>query len=272
MTAPSEAPEHAASAVLSERRGGVLILTLNRPARLNAWNTAIENGYFEALAAADLDPGVRAIVVTGAGRGFCAGADMDDLAQAGDVTLEELGRSWAVEYPLSIRKPLIAAINGAAAGVGLVQALFCDRRFCTPEAKLTTSFARRGLIAEYGSSWLLPRIVGRSAALDLLLSGRVIRGTEALALGLVDQLHEPDALLDAAVAYATDLADNCSPSSMAVIKEQVGRHLDVDFATAVRESDALMHAALVGPDVKEGAASFMERRPPRFVPLAAPDA
>ena len=181
--------------VLSELREGVLILTLNRPDRLNAWTDALEADYFAALDAAENDPGVRAIVVTGAGRGFCAGADMDDLkGAAGDAGAHASVHDRPRErtFPLTVRKPMIAAINGAVAGLGLVEALYCDLRFATPQAKITTAFVRRGLIAEYGMSWLLPRLIGHSAALDLLLSGRIVLGEEAHRLGLVDRLSERD--------------------------------------------------------------------------------
>ena len=189
--------------VLAEHRGPVLLLTLNRPDRLNAWNDALEERYFALLDDAEASPDVRAVVVTGAGRGFCAGADLADLEQVATVdfstaTLPE--RKRPRERPLALRKPLIAAINGAAVGLGLVEALYCDLRFCTPNAKLGTAFVRRGLIAEYGIAWLLPRLIGQSRALDLLLSGRIIQGEEALAMGLVDRVV-PD-VVEAAVERA----------------------------------------------------------------------
>ena len=180
--------------VLAERRGAVLVLTLNRPDRMNAWTDALEARYYELLDAAEDDPEVRAIVVTGAGRGFCSGADMEDLhgAATGAIDTEQTERARHRYYPLTIRKPLIAAINGAAVGLGLVEALYCDVRFTTPDAKLATVFARRGLVAEYGISWLLTRLVGPSAALDLLMSGRIVKGEEALRMRLVDRVCEPD--------------------------------------------------------------------------------
>ncbi len=256
--------------VLAERRGGVLVLTLNRPDRLNAWNDALEARYFEHLDAAEDDPDIRAIVVTGAGRGFCAGADMDDLQQAGEADLEAAlrNRPRPRTFPMTVRKPMIAAINGAAAGLGLVEALYCDLRFATPEAKLTTAFVRRGLIAEYGCSWILPRLVGPSAALDLLLSGRVVRGEEALRIGLVDRLVEAERVVDAAVEYAADLAANCSPASMASIKAQVQADLDRPFADAVAAADELMLESFTRPDVTEGVASYVEQRPPAFPSLS----
>jgi enoyl-CoA hydratase/carnithine racemase len=246
--------------------GGVLVLTLNRPERLNAWNDELEARYFELLDEAEADGDVRAIVVTGAGRGFCAGADMDDLKQAGTGDLEDAvrHRPRPRTFPMTVRKPMIAAINGAAAGLGLVEALYCDLRFTTPEAKFTTAFVRRGLIAEYGSAWLLPRLVGTSAALDLLMSGRVVQGEEAVRMGLVDRVVPREELLDAAVAYAQDLATHCSPASMASIKAQVHADLDRSFAESVAAADDLMLESFTRPDVQEGVQSYLEQRPPAF--------
>lgn len=255
--------------VLQERRGPVLVLTLNRPDRLNAWTDALEDEYFAKLDAAESDPEVRAVVLTGAGRGFCSGADMEDLKLAGDVDPDALPvREHPKHYPLSFRKPLVAAVNGAAAGLGLVEAAYCDVRFAVPTAKFTSSFARRGLIAEYGIAWLLPRIVGVSRALDILLSARVIEGDEAYRMGLVDFLVDPDDLLDRAVAYAEELATFCSPTSMATIKAQVYDAIDGDFPTAVRRADEAMLISFGSPDVPEGVSSYLERRPPMFAPLA----
>ncbi|MTD57620.1 enoyl-CoA hydratase [Amycolatopsis sp. RM579] len=252
--------------VLAERRGAVLVLTLNRPDRMNAWNDALEEEYYARLDEAEADASVRAIVLTGAGRGFCGGADLADLEAVGETEFDELPpRPRPRWYPLTVRKPLIAAINGAAAGLGLVEALYCDLRFSTPDAKLTTAFAKRGLIAEYGIAWLLPRLVGTSRALDLLLSSRVVLGREALGIGLVDRVvEEAGRVVDEAVEYAEALAAACSPWAMAQIKGQVHRALETDFATAVADADRLMLASFRGPDVKEGVASYLERRPPAF--------
>ena len=255
--------------MLAERRGSVLVLTLNRPERLNAWTDALEEDYYAWLDAAEDDPDIRAIVVTGAGRGFCAGADMDDLQRgaAGEADAALRNRRRPRTFPLTVRKPMIAAINGAAAGLGLVEALYCDVRFASPEAKLTTAFARRGLVAEYGMSWLLPRLVGFSTALDLLLSGRVVLGEEALRLRLVDRLSEPGHVVDDAVAYAAELATHSSPWSMATIKAQVQADLDRSFADAVAEAEELMIRSFDHPDVLEGVRSYHERRAPAFPSL-----
>ena len=260
-----------AETVLAERHGAVLLLTFNRPERLNAWTDELEAHYFALLDAADADPGVRAIVVTGSGRGFCGGADFAELQDVEAFDLSPLDRPRPRVRPLTVGKPLIAAINGAAAGLGLVEALYADVRFCVPEAKLTTSFARRGLIAEYGAAWLLPRLVGTSRALDLLLSGRVVRGEEALRIGLVDYLAPPETLLEVALNYAADLADNCSPTSMAVIKGQVRRALDESLHESLGSADTLMRESFMRSDVKEGVASYLEHRAPSFASLT-PDA
>lgn len=256
--------------LLQERRGAVLIVTFNRPDRLNGWTDELEDAYFAALETVEDDPSVRAVVVTGAGRGFCAGADMAVLTDASrDDDLQLPDRPRPRHYPLEFRKPLIAAINGAAAGLGLVEAIYCDVRFSVPNAKFTTAFAKRGLIAEYGLAWLLPRMVGAGRALDLLLSGRIITGSEALQMGLVDFVAEPDELLDQAVAYAEGLANLSSPTSMAVIKAQVHAGHHSNFASAVALADVEMLASFSHSDAAEGIESYLEHRAPHFSPLSA---
>lgn len=252
--------------VLSEVRDGVALVTLNRPDRMNAWTSAMEDQYFDLLAAADADGDVRAIVVTGAGRGFCVGADMDHLSAGSDLAF---GRD--TKYPgtfaATIRKPIVGAINGAAAGVGLAQTLLFDVRFAAAGVKMTFSFPQRGLVAEYGSSWTLPRIIGNGKALDLLLSARVILAEEALELGLVNRVVPGEQLLDEAMAYARNLAENCSPASMAVIKAEVQRHWTTDLDTAGRECTELMVRSFSGPDFVEGVQSYIQKRPAAFAPL-----
>ena len=248
---------------------GVATITLNRPDRLNAWTREMGEGWSSSLRQAAADPEVRAVVVTGAGKGFCAGADISLLETIGGgaaVVGEErrVLPSEAIEVP----KPVIAAVNGSCAGLGLVVALCCDVRFAASGAKFTSAFVRRGLIAEYGSSWLLPRLVGTARALDILLSGRVFLAEEALEMGLVNRVVPGDELVAAASAYARDLAANCPPGSMAVIKRQVYRHAATDMETAVRESIKLMEESLETEDFREGVASYVEQRAPRFRPLA----
>jgi enoyl-CoA hydratase/carnithine racemase len=253
--------------VLCQIEGGVAQLTLNRPDRLNAWTVAMERAYFGALEDCVARSDVRAIVVTGAGRGFCAGADMDDLKAIGANGGRGEHDRRPQTFPTTVPKPIVAAINGACAGLGLVQALMCDVRFAASEAKLTTAFSRRGLVAEHGISWILPRLVGPARALDLLLSGRVVLGAEAAEMGLVNRAVEGGNVLDEARAYALDLAANCAPASMAAMKRQVYAALDQDVETALLEADALMVASLTADDFREGVASFLEKRPPEFAPL-----
>jgi len=254
---------------------GVALLTLNRPERLNAWTAEMENVYFDMLEECAVAEDVRVIVLTGAGRGFCAGADMQSLQELGDAgadgispeQLEERERR-AQSLPMSIPKPIIAAINGPVAGIGLVQALMCDLRFAAEGVKLTSAFARRGLVAEHGMSWILPRLVGPSRALDLLLSARVVLAEEALSLGLVNRVLAPERLLEGAFEYARELAVHCSPSSMAAIKRQVYGDLERGLADATARADGLMLESFAAPDFVEGVTSFLERREPRFVALA----
>jgi enoyl-CoA hydratase/carnithine racemase len=257
--------------VQCEIKDGVALLTLNRPERLNAWTGEMERAYFALLEECADSEQVRVIVVTGAGRGFCAGADMQELQAIGNGDVQaaaEAHERRPQTFPLSIPKPIIAAVNGPCAGIGLVQALMCDLRFAAEGAKLTTAFARRGLVAEHGISWLLPRLVGPAGALDLLLSARVVLAEEAEPLGLVNRVLAPELLLEETLAYARELAVNCSPSSMATIKHQVYAALEQDLSQALAEADGLMLESFTAPDFVEGVTSFLERRDPRFAPLA----
>ena len=250
---------------LYEVRDGVAVVTLNRPERNNGMTGALELAYFARLAEAADDREARAVVVTGAGRSFCPGADLGNQPEPGDEPLPNT--KIATTFPLTIDKPLVAAINGGCAGVGLVQALQCDVRFAATQAKFTTAFARRGLIAEYGIAWLLPRIVGQAAATDLLLSGRVFDAAEAVRIGLVAAAVDRDEVLATAIAYASDVAANVSPASMATIKEQLRRYQTVSLHEAVADSNELMRQSTQGPDFREGVDSYLESRPPAFLPL-----
>jgi enoyl-CoA hydratase/carnithine racemase len=255
------------------RDTGVAVVTLNRPDRMNAWGDGLAAAFHAALDAAEADEAVRVIVLTGSGRAFCAGADMGDLSSFGGAAIgsdTNVDKLVGERHPLcvtTLRKPVIAAINGACAGIGMTQALMCDVRFAARSAKFTTAFARRGLIAEYGISWILPKLIGVSAALDLLLSGRKVDAEEAHALGIVKEVVADDDLLDHAIAYAEDIAAHCSPSSLAVIKQQVYSDIMRDGAGASTRAETLMHESLRRPDVIEGITSFFEKRPPHFPPL-----
>src|SRR5947209_3973749 len=257
--------------VLIEVQDDVALLTLNRPDRLNAWTGEMQLRYFDLLEDCAGRDDVRAIVVTGAGRGFCAGADMENLGAIAEGDGERLSGAHdprPVTFPLTIPKPIIAAVNGACAGIGLVHALMCDLRFAASEAKLTTAFARRGLVAEHGISWMLPRLIGPARALDLLLSARVVLGDEAGELGLVNRAMPREQLLEASLEYARELARECSPSSMATMKRQVYADMDSSLEPVLSEANRLMFESFGAPDLAEGVASFLERRSPRFAPLS----
>lgn len=250
--------------VLMAVDNGVCTLTLNNPERRNAWSVAMEHRYFELLDRIDTDPGVRVIVLTGSGSSFCPGLDTQQLSAGAAAGKIDFAGRRPQTVPLGIRKPMIAAINGACAGIGLTQAMNCDVRFVARQARFSTAYARRGLPAEYGSSWLLPRLVGVENALDLLLSARVFDADEAQALGLVSRVTDRDSLLDDAWAYARDLAENCSPRSMAAIRRQVYGDLSRPFGESMVQTLALMQEFVGNPDLAEGVASFVEKRLPNF--------
>lgn len=261
--------------VLTTIDDGVATITWNRPERNNAWNNDLERAYLEALVQCNEDPAVGAVVVTGAGKSFCPGADMqvlsgiDESVKGGSNEASEMERRPNY-LPMFFDKPLIGAINGACAGVGLVQALMFDVRFAAAGSKFTFAFARRGLIAEYGSAWLLPRIVGHSAAMDLMMSSRTFFAEEAKELRLVDHIFPTADVLGAAQAYAHDLVDHSSPASMAIMKRQIREAYGMDFLTAVKVANQEMVASFTRPDFSEGVKSYLERRAPDFPGFAAP--
>jgi enoyl-CoA hydratase/carnithine racemase len=262
--------------VIYEAEDPVAIIRLNRPEKLNAFTFKMVDEIRGAVERAAADDRVVGIIVTGEGRGFCAGLDSVDLARSAAGTAPEVknvAKPSGDELPalfsfiLRIPKPVIAAINGVAAGGGFVLAMMCDLRFASEDASFTTVFSKRGLIAEHGTSWLLPRLVGASRALDLLWSSRRIDAPEALRIGLVDRIVPGHGLIDEARGYIRDLAASVSPNSIAMMKHQVYQHLSTALAPALRESDQLMQQALTHPDATEGVASFVERRAPRFIRL-----
>lgn len=258
----------------------VATITLNRPDKLNAWTRAMDAQVRSAMQVAAADADVRAIVVTGAGRGFCAGADMNLLSglSSGDVprpsgqAVPEAAASpgeGSANYEASfgylqrLGKPVIAAINGPVAGIGLCFTLYCDIRLMADSAKLTTAFARRGLIAEHGISWWLSRLIGPMNAMDLLLSGRTVTASEVAQMGLV-RLMPADGFAQAAQAWAESLAQHSSPRSMAVMKRQVFEANFQSLGEAVQVADAEMLESFRSEDFKEGVAHFVEKREPRF--------
>jgi enoyl-CoA hydratase/carnithine racemase len=252
--------------VLYEVDDGVAIISLNRPEALNAWTMDMGREYLHRIDEAAADPDVRAVVITGMGRGFCAGADMSMLKDlmAGVQPPEDSVRPDDQVEP-EVPKPVIAAINGPCVGLGLARALYCDIRFMTKGTGLSTIFARRGLVAERGLSWLLPRIVGWSRALDLMLSGRTVDSEEALAIGLVD--YVVDDARAAAIAYAHDLVRFCSPAAMRDIKRQGWGDASGTLHDSVERAADLLQAAFTRPDLSEGVMSYLEKRDPNFPPL-----
>jgi enoyl-CoA hydratase/carnithine racemase len=247
---------------------GVVVITLNQPESRNAWNPGLEQAFYAALDAADADPRVRVAIVTGAGKTFCPGVNGDRLDDVARHGLDYTGRP-PFSRTFGFRKPLIAAINGGCAGAGLVQALMCDVRFASETARLSTSFARRGLPAEHALSWLLARLVGLERAMDLLLSARVVTAAEAKELGLVSRVVAPDSLLPDAIAYAHDIADNCAPNALALIKHQVLIDLDSTYADALDRAYRVTVRTSVGAEFREGVTAFREQRPPAFTGLTA---
>jgi enoyl-CoA hydratase/carnithine racemase len=282
-TATTHAKERATMGyeqILYEVRDRIATVTLNRPDKLNAWTGVMGREVREAMDEASRDEAVRVIVLTGAGRGFCAGADMQMLSgivDAGSAARVEEARPPAeadgavradfrgpyAYFPM-VPKPIIAALNGATAGLGLVVSLYCDLRIAADTAVFTTAFSRRGLIAEHGVSWMLPRLVGLQHALDLLLSARKFTAQEALAMGLVSQVHPAAALMDGVRAYARELAELVSPRSIRVMKRQLWEAQFQTLAEATAVGNEEMRRSFVAEDFKEGVAHFVEKRAPRF--------
>ncbi len=264
----------------------IAVITLNRPDKLNAWTAPMQASVKRAIIDAANDDTVRVIVITGAGRGFCAGADMSSLQkiEAGKWDERELARAdndvklapsnlgpdvsahyaGRFGYLMSVGKPIIAAINGPCAGIGLVFTLYCDLRFASSEAKFTTAFAQRGLIAEHGISWLLPRLTGTAHALDLLFSARRFTAEEAQRVGLVNRAFAHEHFMANVLEYARQLADTVSPRAMAVMKAQVWKALFQDLNDAIAIGDAEMQKSFATEDFKEGVAHFVEKRVAKF--------
>jgi len=257
----------------------IATITLNRPQRMNTWTGRMDTEYRWLLAEADRDPTVRAIVVTGAGRAFCAGADSraleghiakgrydsgttEDIAKPGYGVQPEFDADFA--YHFGLTKPVIAAVNGPAAGAGFLLACYADLRFAAAGAKLTTSHGKLNLPAEYGISWLLPRMIGLTRANDLLLSSRVVLAEEALAMGLVNAVLPPDELLPYAYNYVRHLIATVSPGSLRETKRQIYADLHRDVRAAVAHSREQLERMTTEPDFAEGVAAFMEKRPPRW--------
>nr|WP_314624089.1 enoyl-CoA hydratase [uncultured Noviherbaspirillum sp.] len=254
----------------------VAIVTFARPDKMNALTKVMEAELYDAFETLGRDDRVRVIVLTGQGRAFCAGMDIDELEvlPPGDIRAANWMRPYDMNrradyqtrysYLPAVGKPVISAINGAAAGLGLVFALYSDMRFASDAAVFSTAFARRGLIAEHGIAWMLPRVVGPGRAADLLYSARKVGAAEALAMGLVDRLCAADELMPAVLRYADDLAQNVSPRSVRVMKEQLWEAPFQGLGDAVMQANREMFDSIQSDDFREGVAHFIERRPARF--------
>ncbi len=242
---------------------GLATITLNRPDKLNAWTPLMEREFRAAIMRASADDDVRAIVVTGAGRAFCAGADLSGGGPRVDPPVSDDDFDQRYTYLLRTPKPIIAAINGAAIGVGLCIALFCDLRFAAAGAKLGTAFARRGLIAEHGAAWILPRLIGAQNAMDLLISARNIDAAEAQAMGLARLLAAED-FLSSVEGHARALIALSSPRSARIIKQQVYEGFMQSLAEAVTIADHEQRESLKSRDFREGVRAFLEKRSPAF--------
>lgn len=269
--------------ILYRVEDGVAVVTLNRPDKLNAWRAEMDRDVRHAMRAASDDDAVRVIVLTGAGKGFCAGADMGMLqtiqSEAASTGKREsrTGSSrepwdpkaradFQKEYSWfpAVPKPIIAGINGACAGLGLVISLYADMRFASDAAKFTTAFSKRGLVAEHGVSWLLPRLVGFAHAADLLYSSRVIQASEALAMGLVSRVIPAADFEREVMAYARMLASEVSPRSLREMKREIWNAQLQPLGEAIEAANADMPASFKSQDFKEGVAHFVEKRPARF--------
>ncbi|MDE0661022.1 MAG: enoyl-CoA hydratase [Gammaproteobacteria bacterium] len=263
---------------------GVAVITMNRPETLNALTDRTQAEIRHALDQSEHTENVIGTILTGAGRGFCSGVDMNALGAMSEAG-QRLGAAHAdlaadpgnpdhdpnfeigAAYFLGLRKPLIAAINGACAGLGFSYAVFCDLRFVDRTARFATAFSQRGLIAEHGVSWMLPRLIGPANALDILWTGRKFDGEEAGRIGLANRVCEPGECVNDACAYLREIADVAAPNSLMMMKKQIYRHLNAELRPAMEESNAWMDASLARGDFKEGVASFVERRPPKFAPI-----
>jgi enoyl-CoA hydratase/carnithine racemase len=267
--------------IIYDKKDRVATVTMNRPAKLNAWTPKMSAEMRTAMLDAERDPSIGAIIVTGAGRAYCAGADMGGLSEvaAGTASVraatapEAHDESMAAEradyrtsysWPMAFKTPVIGAINGACVGLGFTTCLYHDIRIASDNARMGLIFPQRGLAIEHGSSWMLPRIVGLARAMELALTGRLVDANEALEIGLVSRVVPQDKLMATAREIASGIAIKCSPLGVAQAKKMIYQHLFTDLATAVRDDDASMVMMSHSEDFKEGVRAFMEKRPPRF--------
>ncbi|HVN26929.1 MAG TPA: enoyl-CoA hydratase-related protein [Candidatus Binataceae bacterium] len=268
------------SDILYDKSDRIATVTFNRPEKMNAWTTKMGLEMRTAMLDADRDDNVGAIIVTGAGRAYCAGADMGGLSEisqgratAGGATAapqEDLPEGARADYRtpyswmMALKKPVIGAINGACVGMGFTICLYQDIRIASDKARMGLIFTQRGLAIEHGSSWMLPRIIGATRAMEMAVTGRLVDAQEAHAIGLVNRVVPQDKLMETAREVAGHIAKNCSPLGVSHAKRLIWEHLFTDLATAVRDDDASMQAMTRSEDFKEGVKAFIEKRPPQF--------
>ena len=265
--------------LLYEKKDGVAVITLNRPDRMNAFTPQMMMDLIAAFDATDADDDVRCVIMTGAGRGFCAGADLSsdqgstfdhtgEAPKSHQIHVNGIRRDGGGRVSLRIYqslKPIIAAVNGAAVGVGVTMQLPMDIRLASTNAKFGFVFARRGIVPEAASTWFLPRVVGMQAALEWVYTGRVFGAQEALDRGLVRSIHAPEDLMDAAMTLAREIADNTAPVSVALARQLIWRGWEADHPMFGHMAESYaMHSRGASADAKEGIASFLEKRPPAY--------
>ena len=264
--------------IIYEKKDRVATVTMNRPEKMNAWTPKMGAEMRTAMLDAERDPDIGAIIVTGAGRAYCAGADMGALSNiaAGNASARtaEAPDEWLaaqrVDYrntyswPLALNTPVIGAINGACVGLGFTTCLYQDIRIASENARMGLIFVQRGLAIEHGSSWMLPRIIGLARATELALTGRLVDANEALEMGLVNRVVPQDRLMATAREIASGIALKCSPLGVAQAKKMIYQHLFTDLATGVRDDDASMEMMTRSEDFKEGVKAFVEKRAPKF--------
>lgn len=264
--------------IIFEKKDRIATVTMNRPEKMNAWTSSMGAEMKTAMLDADRDPSVNAIIVTGAGRAYCAGADMTGLsniasgnasaraAAAPDEWLAAQRADYRTTYswPLALNKPVIGAINGACVGLGFTTCLYQDIRIASDNARMGFIFVQRGLAIEHGSSWMLPRIIGVARSVELAITGRLVDAEEALRIGLVHRVVPQAELMSAARETASYIADKCSPLGVSQAKKMIYQHMFTDLATGIREDDESMEMMTHSEDFKEGVKAFLEKRAPRF--------
>jgi enoyl-CoA hydratase/carnithine racemase len=269
--------------IIYDKSDRIATVTFNRPEKMNAWTPTMGAETRTALLDADRDPTIGAIIVTGAGRAYCAGADMGGLSEISSGRASATGggsgpspdqEEWLralrpdyrnqYAYVLGLSKPVIGAINGACVGLGFTTCLYQDIRIASENARMGLIFVQRGLAIEHGSSWMLSRIVGVARAVELAVTGRLVDADEALRIGLVHRVVPQAKLIETARQVAGHIANNCSPLGVSEAKKLVWRHLFTDLATAIREDDESMTMMTRSEDFKEGVQAFIEKRPAKY--------